>query len=78
MAYQIAKEIGAMGTVLRGNVDAILLTGGIAHSKFIVDLIEKRVGFIADVKVYPGEDELRSLGLNALRILRGKERVKIY
>jgi butyrate kinase len=70
MAYQIAKEIGAMATVLAGNVDAIVLTGGLASSAQLVEWISKRVQFIAPIKVYPGEDELRSLALGALRVLR--------
>ena len=78
MAYQIAKEIGAMATVVSGKVDAIVLTGGLAHSKRLVEWIIERVSFIADVLVYPGEDELQSLAEGALRVLRGEEEAKIY
>ena len=78
MAYQIAKEIGAMATVVSGKVDAIVLTGGLAHSKRLVEWIIKRVSFIANVLVYPGEDELQSLAEGALRVLRGEEEAKIY
>ena len=60
MSYQIAKEIGAMATVLKGKVDAILLTGGIAYGKPVTDYIADMVSFIAPVKVYPGEDEMRA------------------
>ena len=78
MAYQIAKEIGAMATVLSGRIDAIVLTGGAAHSKTLVPLIERRVNFIAPTMVYPGEDERQSLAEGALRVLRGQEQAKEY
>ncbi len=78
MCYQIAKEVGAYATVLKGNVDAIILTGGLAYNKLTVDLIKERVSFIAQVLVYPGEDEMESLVLGALRVLRGEEKAKIY
>ena len=73
MGYQIAKEIGAMATVLRGRVDAILLTGGMAHSGRLVSDLKERVQWIAPVAVYPGEDELQALAEGALRVLRGEE-----
>lgn len=78
MCYQIGKEIGAMATVLNGKVDAILLTGGIAYGKPITDYIEKMVGFIAPIKIYPGEDEMRALALNGLMVLRGEIEAKVY
>lgn len=78
MAYQIAKEIGAMATVLKGKVDGIIITGGIAHSKLLCQLIEKRVSFIAPVKIYPGEDEMLALAEGANRVLKGEEKAKIY
>ncbi len=78
MCYQVAKEIGAMACVLEGRVDAILLTGGIAHAPMVTDAIAKRVQFIAPVKVYPGEDEMRALALNGLMVLRGELAPKIY
>ncbi|MDI6767505.1 MAG: butyrate kinase [Bacteroidota bacterium] len=78
MAYQIAKEIGAMATVLRGKVDAIVLTGGIANSKMLLSWIEERVRFIAPILIYPGEDEMQALTLGALRVLRGEEEAKEY
>ncbi|MCL5268803.1 MAG: butyrate kinase [Bacteroidetes bacterium] len=78
MAYQIAKEIGAMATVLNGNIDAIILTGGLAGSKMLTDWIEERVGFIAEIQVYPGEDEMKSLALGVLRVLQGKEKALEY
>lgn len=78
MCYQIGKEIGAMAAVLNGRVDAILLTGGIAYGKPITDYIEKMVGFIAPIKIYPGEDEMRALALNGLMVLKGEIEAKIY
>ncbi len=78
MVYQIAKEVGAMATVLRGDVDAIVLTGGLAKSGVITEGIRKRVGSIADVVLVPGEDELEALALGCLRVLRGEEEAKIY
>ncbi|HEY3704600.1 MAG TPA: butyrate kinase [Terracidiphilus sp.] len=73
MVYQIAKETGAMATVLNGRVDAILLTGGMAHSEKIVDQLRTAIDWIAPVVVYPGEDELQALAEGALRVLRGEE-----
>ncbi len=78
MAYQVAKETGAMATALHGRVDGILVTGGVANSKWFVDMVIERVRFIAPVHVYPGEDEMRALAFNGLRILRGETVVKIY
>lgn len=78
MAYQVAKEIGAMGTVLNGDVDGILITGGLANSKWMVNLIIERVHKIAPTHVYPGEDELRALAFNGLRIIRGEAVPKVY
>lgn len=71
-AYQVSKTIGEMATVLSGKVDAILLTGGIAHSTNVVRLITDRVGFIAPVDVFPGEDELAAMALNANLMLSGE------
>lgn len=78
MAYQVAKEIAALSAVLKGNVDAIVLTGGLAHGKTFTDMIVERVDWIADTIVYPGEDELQALNEGALRVLRGEEQAKIY
>ncbi|WP_338669689.1 butyrate kinase [Pseudodesulfovibrio methanolicus] len=71
MCYQVAKEVGAMSTVLEGRVDAILFTGGIAHSGRVTGRIRERVEFIAPVYVYPGEDEMQSLSQGALAALTG-------
>jgi butyrate kinase len=78
MAYQIAKEIGAMSTVVRGDVDAIILTGGMAYSEKLVDLIKERVEFIAPLYIFPGEQEMKALALGALRVLNGEEEAKVY
>ena len=78
MSYQIGKEIGAAAAVLKGKVDAILLTGGIAYGKPVTDYIADMVSFIAPVKVYPGEDEMRALAMNGLIVLRGEMQAKEY
>jgi len=78
MCYQIAKEIGADATVLEGQVDAIVLTGGLAKDDFIVEEISKRTAFISSIIVFPGEDEMESLAFGALRVLRGVELPKTY
>jgi butyrate kinase len=78
MVYQIAKEIGAMSTTLYGKVDAIILTGGIAHSERLVNLIKERVEFLSPVLIFPGEDEMEALTLGALRVLSGEEKAKEY
>lgn len=78
MAYQVAKEIGAMATVLEGKIDAIVLTGGISHSNMITSLVEERVKFIAQVLRHPGEDELQALAEGAERVLSGQITAKIY
>jgi len=73
MAYQIAKEIGALATVVSGQLDAILFTGGMAHSEYLVDLIAKRTRFLAKIFTYPGEDEMEALAYGVLRALNGEE-----
>jgi butyrate kinase len=78
MAYQIAKEIGAMATVLKGHVDAILMTGGLASSRLLVDWVRDRVAFIGPVEVIPEIEEMRALAQGVLRILRGEEKAGIY
>lgn len=78
MAYQVAKEIGSMSTVLKGKTDAIILTGGIAYSKKMVGLIKARVDHLGTVVVYGGEDELLALAEAALRVLNGEEEALIY
>lgn len=78
MAYQVAKAIGEYAVVLDGGVDAILITGGIAYDKEFVKMIENKVKFIADVIVYPGEDELLALAQGGLRVLNKEESAKEY
>ena len=78
MAYQVAKEIGAMSTVLKGDVDAILITGGIANSMWFCNLIQERVYKIAPVHIYPGQDEMRALAENARLALSQEIEIKEY
>jgi butyrate kinase len=78
MAYQIAKEVGAMVAVLEGRVDAIILTGGIAYSNTFAGMIKKYVDRLAPVRVYPGELEMEALAWGALRVLRGEEKPSEY
>lgn len=78
LAYQVGKEIGAMSAVLKGNVDAIILTGGVAHNTWIVDYIKTMVAHVAKVVVYPGEDEMKTLAMNALNVMRGDLECKVY
>lgn len=78
MVFQIAKQIGAMATVLYGNVDAVIITGGIAYYDAFVDKIIERINFIAPIHVYPGEDEMWALANNALMLLKGEMQVKKY
>lgn len=78
MAYNVSKEIGAMAVVAHGEVDAIVLTGGLAYSKLFTNWITEAVNFIAPVKIYPGEDELQALAEGALRVLSGQEEAKCY
>ncbi|CCQ93552.1 branched-chain fatty-acid kinase [[Clostridium] ultunense Esp] len=78
MAYQVAKEIGSCAVALKGKVDGILITGGIAHDKMFTGWIEERVKFISDVYIYPGEDELTALAEGGLRVLKGEEKAKEY
>ena len=78
MAYNVAKEIGAMSTVLEGKIDAIVLTGGIAWNQLIVASIVKKIEFLAPVKIYPGEDEMAALAENGFAALRGEATILTY
>ena len=78
MAYQIAKSIGEMAVVLNGQVDAILLTGGVAYSELITGYIKQKTGFIAPVYIYPGEDEMQALAYNAWLVSKGELVPKAY
>ena len=78
IAYQISREIGSAAAVLEGKVDAIILTGGLAFQKSHVEKIRRRIGFIAEVVVYPGEDEIKALAFNGLLALDGKIEIRDY
>lgn len=78
MIYQVAKSIAAQGAVLCGKIDAILLTGGMAYSDYITSRLRRRIDFLAPVHIYPGEDEMRALALNALAVLKGTRELKTY
>ncbi len=77
-AYQIAKEIGAMAAVLEGDVDAIILTGGMAYQESHIEKIKSMIRFIAEVVVYPGEDEMKALAFNGLLALDGEVEIRNY
>jgi butyrate kinase len=77
-AYQVVKEIGAMAAVLKGEVDAIILTGGLAYESSYVKSIEEMVAFISKVVVYPGEDEMKALAFNGLLALNGQIDIRSY
>lgn len=78
MIYQVAKEIGAMAAVLKGNVDAVVLTGGLANAEYITSRLASYVDFIAPVIIVPGEDEMEALAEGGLRVLRGEEAALEY
>ena len=78
MIYHVAKNICGLGAVFCGKVDAILLTGGIARSEYVISRLRKRIDFMAPVYCFPGEDEMEALALNALAVLRGEREVKVY
>lgn len=78
MAYQVSKTIGEMATVVKGRVDAIVLTGSFAYFKQFVEWITERVSWIAPVKVYPGEDEMTALAEAGFRVLKGEEQAREY
>lgn len=78
MLYHVAKNIVSEAAVLFGQVDAILLTGGLARSEYIISRLRERIEWVAPVRVFPGEDEMEALGLNALAVLRGEREAKEY
>ncbi|RKI91535.1 butyrate kinase [Parablautia intestinalis] len=75
---QVAKDIGSMACVLKGKIDQIIITGGIAYDKAVVAGLKERAGFISPITVYPGEDELLALAQGALRVMNGEEKAMIY
>lgn len=78
MIYQISKEIGALSTVVAGKLDAILITGGMAHSNYVIENIKERVSFLAPIYVYPGEDELQALAEGVYYAKKGEIPIKEY
>jgi butyrate kinase len=78
MAYQVSKEIGSLSTVLSGQIDGIILTGGLAYSSILIQQIRAHIEFLAKIFVYPGEDEITALRDAAIRVLTGKESAKGY
>lgn len=78
MTYQIAKEIGAYSVVLKGKIDAILITGGLAYSEILIKQIRDRIDWIAPIKIYPGEDEMQALAENVQLALSGELPIKEY
>ena len=76
--FQVAKDMGSMACVLKGKVDQIIVTGGIAYNAPVIDALKERAGFIAPFTVYPGEDELLALTQGALRVLNGEEKAMEY
>ena len=78
MIYNVAKAIGGAATVLCGKIDAILLTGGIAYSDYVISRLKKRISFLAPIHIYPGENEMESLAFNALGALKGELPIQIY
>ena len=78
MIYHIAKAIAAEGAVLCGKIDAILLTGGLARSEYVIRRLRRRIEFLAPTYCFPGEDEMEALALNAVAVLRGQREARIY
>ena len=78
MSYNVGKWIGTMISVLKGKVDGIILTGGMAHNPYIVDYVKDMVSFAAPIVVYPGEDEMAALAMNGLFVLKGEITPKEY
>ena len=78
MAFQVSKSIGASAAVLKGDVDGILITGGIAHDKWFVNKMIERIHKFGPVHVYPGEDEMKALAMNAYMVLTGEIEAKEY
>jgi len=78
IGYQLGKEVGSLSTVLKGEVDAILFTGGMAYDKILIDYIKEMIGFIAPVVVYPGEDEMEALAMNGYMVMKGEVEPKVY
>lgn len=78
MAYNVVKEIGSLYFAAKGDIDGIIITGGIAYSKYFINYIKKHINPIMPIKVYPGEDEMRSLAEGAMRVLLKEEKSQVY
>ncbi len=78
MMYQVSKYAGAMAAVLKGNIDAIIITGGIAYNDLLTDMIFDHISFLGDIHIYPGEDEILALVLGALRVINNEETIMEY
>ncbi len=78
MAYQVAKQIGEMAAVLEGDIDGILITGGVAYDKWFCERVRMRVHRFAPVFIYPGENEMEALAMNGYRVIRGEAEIKEY
>jgi butyrate kinase len=78
MAYQVAKTVGEMATVLKGKIDGILITGGIAYDKWFVQRLRERIDWIGPIFLYPGENEMEALAMNGLNVFRHEVEVKEY
>jgi len=78
MGYQVAKEVGAAAVVLDGKVDAIAVTGQLVHSQRLVDILKRKIAFIAPIYLFPGENEMEALASGALRFIKGEEQAQEY
>ena len=78
MAYGVAKHICALAAAVCGELDGVLLSGGLARSEMFVEWIRRRVGFLAPVEVYPGGDEMAALRDGVARAVAGEEAVRVY
>ena len=78
MIYSISRWLASLAPATNGHVDAVILTGAIAHSKYVTDGLRQRLSYLAPVFVYPGEDELTALAMNVLRAMRGEQEIKVY
>ncbi|MHC0552377.1 hypothetical protein [Salinicoccus sp. CNSTN-B1] len=78
LAVQIAKEIGSRAAILKGDVEQIIFTGGLAYSTYLIDLIRPYIAFIALDTTYPGEEEMQALAEGGYRVLSGEEEMKVY
>jgi len=78
MAYQVAREIGSLAPVVNGDINGVILTGGIAYSDIFVKKIKERVSYLDPVIVYPGQEEMGALAAGVYRVIKGQEQVKEY